>query len=49
MGHKAENEARRKALADWCVDAAENRMHVQQALLEYLQLGRIAQATKARL
>jgi ornithine carbamoyltransferase len=80
MGYEAENEARRKAFAEWCVDAgmmaaarpdalfmhclpahrgeevtaevidgpqsvvwdeAENRMHVQKALLEYLLLGRI--------
>ncbi|MEY8877194.1 MAG: ornithine carbamoyltransferase, partial [Leptothrix sp. (in: b-proteobacteria)] len=80
MGYEAENEARRKAFADWCVDAemmavakpdalfmhclpahrgeevtaevidgpqsvvwdeAENRMHVQKALMEYLLLGRI--------
>ena len=79
MGYEAENEARRKAFADWCVDAemmaaaqkdalfmhclpahrgeeveadvidgpqsvvwdeAENRMHVQKALMEYLVLGR---------
>ncbi|MBS0412967.1 MAG: ornithine carbamoyltransferase [Proteobacteria bacterium] len=81
MGYEAENEARKKAFADWCVDAAmmraakpdalfmhclpahrgeevtaevidgpqsvvwdeaENRMHVQKALLEYLLLGRLA-------
>lgn len=75
MGYEAENEARRKAFTDWCVDAemmaaarpdalfmhclpahrgeevmadvidgpqsvvwdeAENRMHVQKALMEYL-------------
>ena len=81
MGYEAENEARRQAFADWCVDAAmmaaakpdalfmhclpahrgeevtaevidgpqsvvwdeaENRMHVQKALLEYLLLGRLA-------
>ena len=81
MGYEAENEARRKAFADWCVDAemmraarpdalfmhclpahrgeevtaevidgpqsvvwdeAENRMHVQKALMEYLLLGRQA-------
>jgi ornithine carbamoyltransferase len=81
MGFEAENEARRKAFADWCVDAemmaaakplalfmhclpahrgeeveadvidgpqsvvwdeAENRMHVQKALMEYLLLGRQA-------
>ncbi|WP_406622765.1 ornithine carbamoyltransferase [Acidovorax sp. SDU_ACID1] len=80
MGYEAENEARRKAFTDWCVDAemmaaarpdalfmhclpahrgeevmadvidgpqsvvwdeAENRMHVQKALMEYLLLGRI--------
>ena len=80
MGYEAENEARRLAFADWCVDAdmmaaaqpdalfmhclpahrgeeveaavidgpqsvvwdeAENRMHVQKALMEYLLLGRI--------
>jgi ornithine carbamoyltransferase len=80
MGYEAENEARRKAFSDWCVDAemmaaaqpdalfmhclpahrgeeveaqvidgpqsvvwdeAENRMHVQKALMEYLLLGRI--------
>ncbi len=80
MGYEAENEARMKAFADWCVDAemmaaaqpdalfmhclpahrgeeveadvidgpqsvvwdeAENRMHVQKALMEYLLLGRI--------
>ena len=79
MGYEAENEARRKAFADWCVDGdmmaaakadalfmhclpahrgeevtaevidgpqsvvwdeAENRMHVQKALMEYLLLGR---------
>ncbi|ANY62945.1 ornithine carbamoyltransferase [Comamonas aquatica] len=78
MGYEAENEERRKAFADWCVDAemmaaaqpqalfmhclpahrgeeveadvidgpqsvvwdeAENRMHVQKALMEYLLLG----------
>jgi ornithine carbamoyltransferase len=77
MGYEAENEARKKAFADWCVDAemmaaakadalfmhclpahrgeeveaevidgpqsvvwdeAENRMHVQKALMEYLLL-----------
>ena len=81
MGYEAENEARKKAFADWCVDLemmraakpdalfmhclpahrgeevsaevidgpqsvvwdeAENRMHVQKALLEYLLLGRLA-------
>ena len=80
MGYEAENEARRKAFADWCVDPqmmqlaqrdalfmhclpahrgeevaaevidgkqsvvwdeAENRLHVQKALMEYLLLGRI--------
>ena len=80
MGYEAENEARRTAFADWCVDKdmmaqakpdalfmhclpahrgeevaadvidgpqsvvwdeAENRMHVQKALMEYLLLGRI--------
>ncbi|MEN9419380.1 MAG: hypothetical protein RI988_3000 [Pseudomonadota bacterium] len=80
MGYEAENEARKKAFALWCVDAdmmsrarpdalfmhclpahrgeevtadvidgpqsvvwdeAENRMHVQKALMEYLLLGRI--------
>lgn len=80
MGYEAENEARRAAFADWCVDTemmaaaqpdalfmhclpahrgeevqaevidgpqsvvwdeAENRMHVQKALMEYLLLGRI--------
>jgi ornithine carbamoyltransferase len=79
MGYEAENEARKKAFADWCVDPdmmraakadalfmhclpahrgeeveadvidgpqsvvwdeAENRMHVQKALMEYLLLGR---------
>jgi ornithine carbamoyltransferase len=78
MGYEAENEARRLAFADWCVDAemmavaqpdalfmhclpahrgeevdagvidgpqsvvwdeAENRMHVQKALMEFLLLG----------
>ena len=81
MGYEAENEARRKAFANWCVDAsmmaqakpdalfmhclpahrgeevtedvlegpqsvvwdeAENRMHVQKALMEYLLLGRLS-------
>ncbi|MBV2164330.1 MAG: ornithine carbamoyltransferase [Comamonas sp.] len=81
MGYEAENEERRKAFADWCVDAdmmaaarpdalfmhclpahrgeevtadvidgpqsvvwdeAENRMHVQKALMEYLLLGQLA-------
>jgi ornithine carbamoyltransferase len=80
MGYEAENETRRAAFADWCVDAemmrmaqpdalfmhclpahrgeeveadvidgpqsvvwdeAENRMHVQKALMEYLLLGRL--------
>jgi ornithine carbamoyltransferase len=80
MGYEAENEARMKAFADWCVDGemmaaaqpdalfmhclpahrgeeveaevidgpqsvvwdeAENRMHVQKALMEFLLLGRI--------
>ncbi|WP_225785064.1 ornithine carbamoyltransferase [Xenophilus sp. Marseille-Q4582] len=80
MGYEAENEARRKAFADWCVDEAmmavaqpdalfmhclpahrgeevqaevidgpqsvvwdeaENRMHAQKALMEYLLLGRL--------
>ena len=80
MGYEAENEARKAAFADWCVDTAmmarakpdalfmhclpahrgeevaadvidgpqsvvwdeaENRMHVQKALMEYLLLGRI--------
>ena len=80
MGYEAENEARVKAFADWCVDAdmmsvanpqalfmhclpahrgeevtaevidgpqsvvwdeAENRLHVQKALMEYLLLGRL--------
>ena len=80
MGYEAENEARLKAFADWCVDGdmmrvanpgslfmhclpahrgeevtaevmdgpqsvvwdeAENRLHVQKALLEYLLLGRV--------
>jgi ornithine carbamoyltransferase len=79
MGYEAENEARKQAFADWCVDKdmmkqakpdalfmhclpahrgeevsaevidgpqsvvwdeAENRMHVQKALMEYLLLGR---------
>ncbi|QXL85174.1 ornithine carbamoyltransferase [Comamonas sp. NLF-1-9] len=82
MGYEAENEARRKAFADWCVDEAmmaaakpdalfmhclpahrgeevsaevidgpqsvvwdeaENRMHVQKAIMEYLLLGRISE------
>ncbi len=80
MGYEAENEARKKAFADWCVDEemmraakpdalfmhclpahrgeevaaevidgpqsvvwdeAENRMHAQKALMEYLLLGRV--------
>lgn len=80
MGFEDENEARRKAFADWCVDAemmavaepaalfmhclpahrgeevtaevidgpqsvvwdeAENRMHVQKALMEFLLLGHL--------
>ena len=80
MGFEAENEERKKAFADWCVDAdmmkvahpkslfmhclpahrgeeveaevidgphsvvweeAENRLHVQKALLEYLLLGKV--------
>jgi ornithine carbamoyltransferase len=80
MGFEAENEARKRAFADWCVDAemmavarpdalfmhclpahrgeevtaevidgphsvvwdeAENRLHVQKALLEYLVLDRV--------
>jgi ornithine carbamoyltransferase len=80
MGYEAENEARKRAFADWCVDGemmqaakpdalfmhclpahrgeeveaevidgpqsvvwdeAENRMHVQKALMEYLLLGRL--------
>ncbi len=80
MGYEAENEERRKAFADWCVDLdmmkaarpdalfmhclpahrgeevaaevidgpqsvvwdeAENRMHVQKALMEFLLLGRV--------
>ena len=81
MGYEAENEARKKAFADWRVDAemmrvakpgalfmhclpahrgeevdaevidgpqsvvwdeAENRMHAQKALMEYLLLGRLS-------
>jgi ornithine carbamoyltransferase len=81
MGFEAENEARKKAFANWCVskdmmqaaqpdalfmhclpahrgeevaaevidgpqsvvwDEAENRMHVQKALMEYLLLGKVA-------
>ncbi|MFM9989807.1 MAG: ornithine carbamoyltransferase [Burkholderiaceae bacterium] len=80
MGHEAENETRRKAFAQWCVDTemmsnakknalfmhclpahrgeevqaevidgpqsvvwdeAENRLHVQKALMEYLLIGKI--------
>jgi ornithine carbamoyltransferase len=80
MGYEAENEARRVAFADWCVDAnmmanakpdalfmhclpahrgeevqadvidgpqsavweeAENRLHVQKALMEFLLFGRL--------
>jgi len=80
MGYEAENEERRVAFADWCVDAemmacaapdaifmhclpahrgeevtaevidgpqsvvwdeAENRLHVQKALMEFLLLGRV--------
>jgi ornithine carbamoyltransferase len=80
MGYEAENEARKAAFADWCVDAemmarakpdalfmhclpahrgeevsaevidgpqsvvwdeAENRLHAQKALMEFLSLGRI--------
>jgi ornithine carbamoyltransferase len=80
MGFEAENEVRRQAFAQWCVDEAmmrlakpdalfmhclpahrgeevaaevidgpqsvvwdeaENRMHAQKALMEYLLLGRI--------
>ena len=80
MGYEAENEARKTAFADWCVDSemmraaqpdalfmhclpahrgeevmadvidgpqsvvwdeAENRMHVQKALMEFLLLGRL--------
>ena len=82
MGFEAENEARKKAFNDWCVDLdmmraakpdalfmhclpahrgeeveadvidgpqsvvwdeAENRMHAQKALMEYLLLGRVSQ------
>ncbi|MGJ7520187.1 ornithine carbamoyltransferase [Variovorax sp. LT1P1] len=81
MGYEAENEARKTAFADWCVDTemmriaqpdalfmhclpahrgeeveadvidgpqsvvwdeAENRLHVQKALMEFLLLGRLA-------
>ena len=80
MGYEAENEARQKAFADWCVDAqmmqlaerdalfmhclpahrgeevsaqvidgkqsvvweeAENRLHTQKALMEFLLLGKV--------
>jgi len=80
MGYESENEVRRKAFADWCVDTemmrvakpdalfmhclpahrgeeveadvidgpqsvvweeAENRMHAQKALMEYLLLGKV--------
>jgi ornithine carbamoyltransferase len=80
MGYEAENDERRRAFADWCVDAkmmaqakpdalfmhclpahrgeevaaevldgpqsvvwdeAENRLHAQKALLEYLVCGRV--------
>jgi ornithine carbamoyltransferase len=80
MGYEAENETRRKAFAEWCVDTdmmriakpdalfmhclpahrgeevagdvidgpqsvvwdeAENRMHAQKALMEYLLLGKV--------
>jgi ornithine carbamoyltransferase len=80
MGYEAENEERRKAFADWCVDTdmmrgaapdalfmhclpahrgeevtaevlegpqsvvwdeAENRLHVQKALMEFLLLGKV--------
>ncbi|MCC2677312.1 MAG: argF [Ramlibacter sp.] len=85
MGYEAENEERRKAFAEWCVDEdmmrvakpdalfmhclpahrgeevagevidgpqsvvwdeAENRMHVQKALMEYLLLGRVQDAPR---
>ena len=81
MGYEAENEARRRAFADWCVDTdmmsvaqpdalfmhclpahrgeevsadvidgphsvvwdeAENRLHAQKALMEFLLLGRVS-------
>ena len=81
MGYEAENDARKTAFADWCVDApmmkvakadalfmhclpahrgeevqadvidgpqsvvweeAENRLHVQKALMEYLLLGQLS-------
>jgi ornithine carbamoyltransferase len=84
MGYEAENDARRKAFADWCVDAdmmavaapdavfmhclpahrgeevtgdvidgpqsvvwdeAENRLHVQKALMEFLLLGQLPTPT----
>ncbi len=87
MGYEAENEARRKAFADWCVDAdmmriaqpgalfmhclpahrgeevqaevidgpqsvvwdeAENRLHAQKALMEFLLLGRLDPASTRR-
>ena len=80
MGYEAENEERKKAFADWCVDSdmmkaakpdalfmhclpahrgeeveaevidgpqsvvwdeAENRLHVQKALMEFLLLGKV--------
>jgi ornithine carbamoyltransferase len=80
MGYESENEQRRKAFADWCVDQdmmknaspealfmhclpahreeevtaevidgpqsvvwdeAENRLHVQKALMEFLLLGQL--------
>jgi ornithine carbamoyltransferase len=83
MGYENENEERRLAFADWCVDAdmmsqadpqavfmhclpahrgeevtgdvidgpqsvvwdeAENRLHVQKALMEFLLRGQVAQA-----
>jgi ornithine carbamoyltransferase len=86
MGFEAENEARMKAFADWCVDEdimavaapeavfmhclpahrgeevtasvidgpqslvwdeAENRLHAQKALMEYLVLGRVDENTGA--
>ncbi len=85
MGYEAENDERRKAFVDWCVDEemmaaaqpdalfmhclpahrgeevaaevidgpqsvvwdeAENRLHVQKALMEYLLLGPIGQANR---
>jgi len=84
MGFEAENEARMKAFADWCVDTdmmavaakdavfmhclpahrgeevtgevidgpqsvvwdeAENRLHAQKALMEFLALGRVDEST----